>query len=360
MFIIKQPDLSMKKYIFYVGFLFCFCLVTYAEKIENSRDKIVQQQIFLDEQNFSPGKIDGSRGKFTKQALKYYESFKPQYYEMDFPLPYTFYLQRQILLNNHFNLKEMAKKPIEYTPVLQCYKSPQPKNDLTSLYTFYTIKEEDKKYLGSIPEKIRKQAKKKKLPYESLKEFVAERFHTDVDFLKKINSQVNFKKLKPDDRIKVPNVTPFLIEELSETGVSKNILLPNRIIKINTRKKTLLVFENNQIIAFFPITPGSQELPAPKGKWKIKSIRYLPWFRYDKKMLKEGKRSANYYNLPPGPNSPVGVVWIGLNKKGIGIHGTNEPETIGRSTSHGCIRLTNWDVVKLSKLIKPGVIVEIN
>ncbi|WP_131781914.1 L,D-transpeptidase [Legionella gresilensis] len=349
----------MKKYIFYVGILFCFCFGIYAKNIENFRDKVVQQQIFLDEQNFSTGKIDGHRGKFTKQAWKYHESFKPLYSEMDFPLPYTVYLQKKVLVNDNFNLEEAATKSTEFTSIFQCYKLPQPK-PLNSLYTFYTIKDDDKNYLGSIPEKIRKQAKKKALPYENLAEFIAERFHTDVDFLKEINPHVNFNKLKPNDRVKVPNVTPFVIESLTQTGVSKHVPLPKRIVKINTRKKTLLVFENNKIIAFFPITPGSQELPAPKGKWKIKSIRYLPWFRYDKRMLKEGKQSDNYHNLPPGPNSPVGVVWIGLNKKGIGIHGTNEPETIGRSTSHGCIRLTNWDVVKLSKLIKPGMIVEIN
>ena len=101
-------------------------------------------------------------------------------------------------------------------------------------------------------------------------------------------------------------------------------------------------------------------MPTPIGVWKVKKITYLPWFRYDKKMLYEGEHSSNYYNIPPGPNSPVGVVWIGLNKPGIGIHGDNTPQTIGRSTSHGCIRLSNWDAVKLSKMITTNIPVQIN
>ena len=77
-------------------------------------------------------------------------------------------------------------------------------------------------------------------------------------------------------------------------------------------------------------------------------------------MLKYGKRSGNFHMLPPGPNSPVGIIWIALNKKGIGIHGTNEPATIGRAASHGCIRLTNWDAAHLAQKIKPGVPVSIH
>ena len=86
----------------------------------------------------------------------------------------------------------------------------------------------------------------------------------------------------------------------------------------------------------------------------------LPRFRYDQAMLKYGKRSGNFHMLPPGPNSPVGIIWIALNKKGIGIHGTNEPETIGRAASHGCIRLTNWGAAHLAQKIKPGVPVSIH
>jgi lipoprotein-anchoring transpeptidase ErfK/SrfK len=114
-----------------------------------------------------------------------------------------------------------------------------------------------------------------------------------------------------------------------------------------------------QLIAAFPITSGSDETASPLGEWKVQGVANLPDFRYDKKMLKEGERSDDFHILPPGPNNPVGVVWIALNKKGIGLHGTDSPDTIGRSASHGCIRLANWDIVKLARMVKGGVPVKI-
>src|SRR4029077_7496736 len=95
----------------------------------------------------------------------------------------------------------------------------------------------------------------------------------------------------------------------------------------------------DKIVCSYPITPGSTKLPAPIGVWKIVGIATLPWFRWDEAMLEHGYRSDNYFNIPPGPRNPVGILWMGLNKRGIGIHGTNSPNTIGRGASHGCIRL---------------------
>jgi lipoprotein-anchoring transpeptidase ErfK/SrfK len=90
------------------------------------------------------------------------------------------------------------------------------------------------------------------------------------------------------------------------------------------------------------------------GTWKILGVNVWPWFRYDEGMLNHGVRTENYYNLPPGPNNLVGVLWMGLNKPGIGIHGTNNPETIGRAASHGCIRLANWDAARVKDLVSVG------
>jgi len=97
----------------------------------------------------------------------------------------------------------------------------------------------------------------------------------------------------------------------------------------------LEVREGDKLIAEFPITPGSKTLPAPLGEWKILGIATMPWFRHDEGVLNHGVRTNDFYNLPPGPNNPVGILWMGLNKPGIGIHGTNNPETIGRAGSHG-------------------------
>jgi lipoprotein-anchoring transpeptidase ErfK/SrfK len=88
-------------------------------------------------------------------------------------------------------------------------------------------------------------------------------------------------------------------------------------------------------------------------------IATMPWFRWDEAMLNHGERSENYYNLPPGPRNPVGIAWIGLNKIGIGIHGTNSPDTIGRAGSHGCIRLANWDAARVIDQVTDGMTVKI-
>ena len=114
------------------------------------------------------------------------------------------------------------------------------------------------------------------------------------------------------------------------------------------------VFEAEKLIAAYPVTVGSGHTASPIGEWKVRGIAKLPRFRYDKEMLKHGERSGNFYMLSPGPRNPVGVMWIALNKKGIGIHGTDDPGSIGRAVSHGCIRLANWDVVRLATKIKSG------
>jgi lipoprotein-anchoring transpeptidase ErfK/SrfK len=108
-------------------------------------------------------------------------------------------------------------------------------------------------------------------------------------------------------------------------------------IKVDVKSNILDVFDNDKIVAAYPVTVGSGEIPTPIGEWKVRGVAKLPTFRYDEKMLKHGERSKHFYILKPGPNNPVGVIWIALNKRGIGIHGTDEPDTIGQTVSHGCI-----------------------
>ncbi len=118
--------------------------------------------------------------------------------------------------------------------------------------------------------------------------------------------------------------------------------------------------DGERLVACFPITPGSTAIPTPKGEWHVVAKTLLPEFRWDKSVLMTGKRSERFYQLPPGPNNPVGICWIALNKPGIGMHGTAEPDTIGRSASHGCIRLSNWDAFKVYGMVAPNtkVIIE--
>jgi lipoprotein-anchoring transpeptidase ErfK/SrfK len=281
----------------------------------------VRLQIFLDNHEFGPGKIDGRMGEFFGKALVAYKKANG--------LPPGGAIDAQLLA-----------------------QVPEP-------YTTYVIRPEDEQFVGETASKPSEQAKLKAMKYGSLLEFVAERYHAAEDFLRKINPGLDLEKLKPGDTVNVPNVVPFEIEKLSEKFIPANPAFAARQILIDTRENFLEVREGDKLVAEFPITPGSKTLPAPKGVWKILGIATLPWFRHDEGVLNHGVRTNDFYNIPPGPDNPVGVLWMGLNKPGIGIHGTNNPETIGRAGSHGCIRTANWDAARLKDMVSPGTVVTI-
>jgi lipoprotein-anchoring transpeptidase ErfK/SrfK len=189
------------------------------------------------------------------------------------------------------------------------------------------------------------------------------------------------KTIKVGDHLNVPNVEPFELAAVKDLKVGSEIpsTVANDIpdeegqkdkstqpgtppvsVKIDIKTNMLGVFETDKLVAAYPVTVGSAQTASPIGEWKVRGVSKLPHFRYDEQMLKHGKRSGNFHMLPPGPNNPVGVIWIALNKKGIGLHGTETPETIGRAASHGCVRLANWDIVRLAEKVKSGVPVSIH
>ncbi len=131
------------------------------------------------------------------------------------------------------------------------------------------------------------------------------------------------------------------------------------MVNVDTKTNFITVLEGNTLVAAYPVTIGSARTESPIGEWKVRGVAKLPTFRYDEEMLNHGERSGDFHMLPPGPNNPVGVIWIALNKKGIGLHGTENPDSIGRSASHGCVRLANWDIVRLATRVKAGVSVSI-
>ena len=278
-------------------------------------------QIFLDNNNFGPGKIDGEMGEFFRKALLAYKAANG--------LPMT-----------------GAVDPVMMTEVPE-------------VFTNYTIRPEDEKLVGNTPSAPSQQAKQKWLPYNSYLEFVAERFHASQDFIRKLNPGMKLEALQVGETVKVPNVRPFEIETLQEGFHEPRPEFAARKVFIDTRERFLIVREGEKIICEFPITPGSGRTPAPKGTWKVLGVATMPWFRHDEGVLNYGVRTANFHNLPPGPNNPVGVLWMGLNKPGIGMHGTNNPETIGRAASHGCIRLANWDAARIKDFVGKGNVVEI-
>jgi membrane protein len=315
------------------------------------QDELTRLQVFLDRARFAPGKIDGRDGEFTRKALAHYRA------------------------STGAAAGNAPAPNAETTPTLDLAGI-----DLSSIdavFTEYTVTPEDQQMAGDLPDARSAQAKAKWLPYRTVVEAIAEKFHTDIDYFKELNPQLGSRDLKAGDVVKAPNVEPFElsalkqkpakadeaakhrgVNEIEEEGDGQNVVA-NITVQINTSESMLLVREKNQLRAAFPITSGSERTASPIGKWVIKGIARFPEFRWDEKMLNEGERSSDYLLLPPGPNNPVGVMWIALNKKGIGIHGTDSPDAIGRSASHGCIRLANWDVVRVAEMVKTGVAVTI-
>ena len=291
----------------------------------SEREVITRLQIFLDQRSFGPGKIDGRWGEFVAKALQRY--------------------QRANGLRPTGQIDADLQKELQH---------------IFPIYTTYVLTEDDFNRVGNIPYKPKDEAKVKAMLYRSMTEFVAERYHSGENFITKLNSDLKMDALKPGDTIRVPNVPPFQIETLKEVGS-----LPNkpefvkRVIRVDTRYRMLDIMDGDRLVGSYPITPGSQKLPAPIGTWKIVGIATMPWFRWDEAMLNHGERSENFYNIPPGPRNPVGIAWIGLSKRGIGIHGTNSPDTIGRSGSHGCIRLANWDAARVINQVTEGMTVQI-
>lgn len=283
-------------------------------------ESILRLQLFLDSKLFGPGKVDGRPGEFTTKALKRYQKANS--------MPET----------------EIDAHSLDLSSIAE-------------LYTTYAIRAEDLKFIGSLPGKPSLQSKKKYLPYDSVLEFLTERFHTSPELIEYLNRPMKMSALKPGDSVKVPNVVePFQIELLEPVpGLPEVPEFASRVIKIDTKEKLLGLHEGEKLLASLPITPGSGHLATPPGTWKIVGIVQMPTFRWDAGVLNYGVRTSNFYELPIGPNNPVGIMWIGLSKPGIGIHGTNQPQTIGRSASHGCMRTANWDVIRLSKMITKGL-----
>ncbi|MGV3661139.1 MAG: L,D-transpeptidase family protein [Prosthecobacter sp.] len=375
-------------------------------------------QVLLDRANFGPGKIDGRYGGFTQKALVLYREAKG--------LPAMEAAPTEDAKATEQDKTKADDKNAKPEDEIVSTEEPKPKAERTlalpdlddmdlqsvgEVFVEYQVTEADLKAVGDMPKKVPEMAEVKWLPYGTLGEMVAEKFHCDIDFLKELNPG-KVDGLKPGDTVKVPNVEPFdvagvkdlpLLDQLvmkredaekasdaeqdepkkgnaATKGKDKNLAsskageaykpaedskppLPEAAqlaVEVHTKDNMLRLLEHGKLVAAYPVTIGSDETKSPQGEWKVRGIARLPDFRYDSSFLKTGERGDKTYLLPPGPNNLVGVVWIALNKRGIGLHGTGEPDRIGRSASHGCVRLANWDVARLATRVRAGVKVTID
>ncbi|OBX58584.1 hypothetical protein A9Z61_04510 [Moraxella osloensis] len=266
-------------------------------------------QALLDWNHASPGPIDGGWGMNAKKALKNFQAMHG--------LPQDGRMSAEVwkLLNE----KIPANQPV---------------------LVGYTLTQEDiKGPYQPTPSGSEAKSKMKGLYYQDVQEMLAERFHMDIRYLKKLNSD---KKFTVGETITVFNPGAPLNEKITRLVAKK-------------ADNILYAYNGDRLIATYPTTVGSSDTPSPTGTFSIVNRVKNPWYRASSG---EGK-DKKVFMLPPGPNGPVGVVWMGLSKPSYGIHGSPVPEGISRQASHGCVRLTNWDVLEVYANVDTGTKVDL-
>ena len=190
------------------------------------------------------------------------------------------------------------------------------------------------------------------LSYTSGLEALAEKFHASPVLLRQLNRGATFTA---GERISVPNIdvpAPAATGPVGSTG-------PVTIIV--TKATSALTLENaqNEVIFHAPVTSGSEHDPLPIGSWKVTGVQKNPPFHYNPDLFWDANAAHSKARIAPGPNNPVGTVWIGLSKPHWGIHGTPSPAKVGRQETNGCLHLTNWDAQKLATLVSPGFTMDV-
>jgi lipoprotein-anchoring transpeptidase ErfK/SrfK len=278
---------------------------------------ILHVQVILDHLGFGPGVLDGRGGQSLVAALKGFQEAKG--------LPIT------------------GKPDARTLQALYPYRAARP-----TVTVALTPEMLAGPYVNPFPKDPAKQAELPSLGYKNVMEKLGEMFHTTPAVIVALNSPTT--KLAPGTKVVFPNALPT-----SRAYDSKLKPAQADHVVVDKSDGVLRVLDaNDKLIAQFSATMGSSHDPLPLGTWTIKGSDYNPKFHFNPALFWDAKKGQQKEMLPPGPNGPVGVVWMDLSKEHYGIHGTPNPETIGRAESHGCIRLTNWDAARLSMMIKPG------
>jgi L,D-transpeptidase catalytic domain/Putative peptidoglycan binding domain len=308
--------------------------------------QIFHAQVLLDAAGFSPGTIDGRKGSSLTEALSGFQEANGLQVtgKLDGPT-------RQALLQN--SKPSTINVKLGPDDVRSTYVYPEPKDP---------EKQEGIPFLG----------------YRNMLEKVAERYHTSPAAVVALNGPD--KLIGLGQTLRLPNVKPKsrdysgspdkgarLMDLLNVDGQQAH----GSFVLIDKSDGVLKVYDGDvpqgdpstgpidlggdKLVAQFPVTMGSQHDPLPIGRWKVVTFSFLPPFHYQPNLFWDAKDTAKEHMLSPGPNGPVGVAWLDLTKEHYGIHGTPEPSTIGKTESHGCIRMTNWDVMRLARIMmKPG------
>jgi hypothetical protein len=308
--------------------------------------QLFHAQVLLDAAGFSPGTIDGKKGSSFTQALRGFQAANGLQVTGKLDTP-----TRQALLRN----SKPSTVDVKLGP-----------DDVRSTYVYPE------------PQKAEDQEGIPFLGYRNMLEKVAERYHTSPAAVVALNGPD--KLIGLGQTLRLPNVVPksrdysgspdrgpYLMNLLNVDGQQPH----GTFVLVRKKEGVLQVYDGpvpegdpsngnldvsaNRLVAQFPVTMGSEHDPLPIGRWKVVAFSFLPKFHYQPNLFWDAKDTATEHMLAPGPNGPVGVAWLDLTKEHYGIHGTPEPSTIGHTESHGCIRMTNWDVMRLARIMmKPG------
>lgn len=319
---------------------------------EDKPRPLMQAQVVMDRLGFTPGVVDGKMGMSTENALRGFQESRG--------LPVTGELDEAT---------QQALAEWKHIPATRVV----------------TISEDfANEQFVTIPKDRKDQAKLDRMGYSSLAEKIAERFHTTDEVLAELNPELTGAAPSVEGeagnesvaksaiayragmQLRVPNIgadrfDPSAVKDgkwattLRQLGVGTDQPKAAKI-EVDKSDQVLRVLDGEgKLLAQFTATMGSSQFPLPLGTWKILSVGHNPPWQYDPALLATADKSDPKLEIPPGPNSPIGVVWIDLSKEHYGIHGTDEPNRIGRAESNGCIRLTNWDAARLAQMVGPGV-----
>jgi lipoprotein-anchoring transpeptidase ErfK/SrfK len=276
-------------------------------------DDMLAIQVRLDRAGFSPGEIDGRAGANTRKALN------------------AFQRARELQPSGKSDAATVAalRAEGEAVPIAQ-----------------YVITDADLAgpFVPTIPGDLMEQATLPGLAYTSVLEMLSERFHASPQLLQQLNPSATFATA--GESLVVPNVAQPS-DESSGSG-EMTVIVSRDGSALSVRSP------NDEVVFHAPVTTGSEVDPLPLGNWTVTTVSRDPPFHYNPDLFWDADPSHAKATIPPGPNNPVGVVWIDLSRKHYGLHGTPEPRLVGRTESHGCVRLTNWDALRVASMVAKG------
>ena len=289
---------------------------------------VAKAEILLHRAHVSPGEIDASDGDNFRAAVRAFQEL------------------RGLTVNGKLDAETWNALAADHAQVLETHAIS--KAEVAGPFT------------RAIPAHLEQMARLPGLSYTSVQAELAEKFHMSQDLLRKLNPDADFAKAG----------TEVVVADVQETKLEPGrraveIVPPKdpegpvaATIVIDKPARNLRAYDQaGQFLAFYPVTVGSQEKPAPSGVFNVREVVWNPEYHYDPKFAWKEVRTRRRLTVGPGPNNPVGMVWIDLTAPSYGLHGTPSPAAIGKTESHGCIRLANWDAADLAAMSRPGTFV---